>query len=82
MAEQINELTDQELLEKKKKSRSDKIMNAVLIGFSIGIAVYSSVTYGIGFFTLFPIIFAIFLGTQWNRRNQALERELESRNLK
>ncbi len=53
MAEQLNELTDQELLEKKKKSRSDKIMNAVLIGFSIGIAVYSSVTYGIGFLHFF-----------------------------
>ncbi|BAP31226.1 uncharacterized protein CHSO_2189 [Chryseobacterium sp. StRB126] len=83
MAEkELNELTDQELLAKKGKAKSDKIITAVLIGFSIGIAVYGGVTYGIGFFTLFPLIFAIFLGTQWNRRNQALERELESRNLK
>lgn len=83
MAEkELNELTDQELLEKKGKSKSDKITNAVLIGFFIGVAVYSSVTHGIGFFTFFPLVFAGFLGVQWNKRNQALEKELESRNLK
>ena len=51
MAEkELNELTDQELLAKKGKAKSDKIITAVLIGFSIGIAVYGGVTYGIGFF--------------------------------
>lgn len=79
---ELNELTDQELLEKKNKSKSDKIINAVLIGFFVGIAIYSSATNGIGFFTFFPLFFAGFLGTQWNKRNQALGKELESRNLK
>ncbi|WP_160139599.1 hypothetical protein [Chryseobacterium sp. c4a] len=78
----LKELTDQELLEKKNKSKSDKIVTAALIGGFIGVAVYSSVSHGIGFFTLFPLFFAVFLGTQWNRRSQALEKELESRNLK
>ncbi|RXM53195.1 MULTISPECIES: hypothetical protein [unclassified Chryseobacterium] len=83
MAEkELNQLTDQELIEKKNKSKSDKIISAVLIGFLIGVAVYGSVTHGIGFFTFFPLGFALFLGTQWNKRNQALEKELESRNLK
>jgi uncharacterized membrane protein YbjE (DUF340 family) len=83
MAEkELNQLSDQELIEKKNKSKSDKIISAVLIGFLIGVAVYSSVTHGIGFFTFFPLAFALFLGTQWNKRNQALEKELESRNLK
>ncbi|WP_347217131.1 hypothetical protein [Chryseobacterium sp.] len=79
---ELNELNDQQLLEKKAKSKSDKIMTAVIIGCFIGVAVYSSAKYGIGFFTLFPLFFAGFLGVQWNRRNQALEKELESRNLK
>lgn len=79
---ELNKLTDQELLEKKKKSKSDKIINAVLIGFLVGVAVYSSVNHGIGFFTFFPLFFAGFVGIQWNKRNQELEKELESRNLK
>ncbi|MEJ5106725.1 hypothetical protein [Chryseobacterium sp. MYb328] len=78
----LNELTDQELLEKKKKSKSGKIINAALIGAFIGIAVYSSVKNGFGFFTLFPLFFAGLLGVQYTRRDQALEQELESRNLK
>ncbi|MDN3693588.1 hypothetical protein QWZ06_15480 [Chryseobacterium tructae] len=82
IGKELNELTDQELVEKKNKSKSDKIITAALIGCFIGVAVYSSVSHGIGFFTLFPLFFAVFLGTQWNKRNQALEKELESRNLK
>ncbi|MDM1555210.1 hypothetical protein PYS58_01290 [Chryseobacterium indologenes] len=83
MAEkELNELTDQQLLEKKTKSKSNKITNAVLIGFLVGVAVYSCVTNGVGFFTFFPLFFAGFLGIQWNKRNQALEKELEARNLK
>lgn len=79
---ELKDLTDQELLEKKKKSKSGKITNAVLIGVFIGISVYSSVKNGLGFFTIFPLFFAGLLGVQYNRRDQALEQELQSRNLK
>lgn len=78
----LSELTDQELLEKKQKLKSGKIINAVLIGFLIGIAVYSSVKHGIGFFTIFPLIFVLILTTQWKKNDQSINRELESRNLK
>lgn len=78
----LSELTDQELLDKKQKLKSGKIINAVLIGFLIGIAVYSSVKYGIGFFTIFPLIFVLILTTQWKKNDQSINRELESRNLK
>lgn len=36
---ELNELTDQELLDKKKKAKSGKITNAALIGVLIGIVV-------------------------------------------
>ncbi|MGL6126399.1 hypothetical protein BBI01_10555 [Chryseobacterium artocarpi] len=78
----LSELTDQELLDKKQKLKSGKIINAVLIGFLIGIAVYSSVKHGIGFFTIFPLIFVLILTTQWKKNDQSINRELESRNLK
>lgn len=78
----LSELSDQELLDKKQKLKSSKIINAVLIGFLIGIAVYSSVKHGIGFFTIFPLIFILILTTQWKKNDQSINKELESRNLK
>ncbi|AZA76234.1 hypothetical protein EG347_01170 [Chryseobacterium sp. G0186] len=78
----LNELTDQELLEKKKKSRSEKTINAVIFGFLIGIVVYSSVKNGIGFFTFFPLFFAFYAASRWKKGGKELEKELESRNLK
>lgn len=78
----LSELSDQELLDKKQKLKSSKIINAVLIGFLIGIAVYSSVKHGIGFFTIFPLIFILILTTQWKKSDQSINKELESRNLK
>ena len=82
IGKELNELTDHELLEKKNKSKSDKVITAAIIGCFIGVAIYSTITHGFGFFTLFPLFFAVFLGTQWNKRNLALEKELESRKLK
>lgn len=78
----LSELTDQELLEKKKKSKSGNITNAVILGFLIGIAAYSGVKNGIGFFTILPLLFAFYAANQWKRSSQALEKELESRNRK
>ena len=56
----LSHLTDQEILDKKKKLKSNQIISAVLIGFLVGIAVYSTVNKGLGFFTFFPLFF-IFL---------------------
>lgn len=54
---ELSELTDQELLDKAKKKKSNSIMNALLIGFLIGIVIYSVVNNSLGFFTLIPLFF-------------------------
>lgn len=82
MEKELNELSDQELLEKNKKAKSGKITNAVILGFLIGISVYSTVKNGLGIFTFLPVLFAFFADNVWKKNNQALERELKSRNLK
>ncbi|WP_106916021.1 hypothetical protein [Chryseobacterium aurantiacum] len=79
---ELNELTDQELLDKKKKSKSENIINGAILGFLIGIATYNGVKNGIGFFTFLPLIFAFYAANQWKKNKQALEEELKSRNLK
>lgn len=76
----LTELSDQELLQEQKKTKKDNIAGAFLIGLFIGIAVYSTVTNGLGFFTFFPLFFAFILFNSKNKM-KAIETELKSRNL-
>ena len=82
MEKELTELTDQELLERRKKTKASEITNAVILGVLIGIATYSTLKYGLGFFTFLPIVFALFAANRWKRNSKALEEELKSRNLK
>lgn len=78
---EIADLTNEELLQEKKKIKSINIANAFLIGIFIGIAVYSTVKNGFGFFTLFPLFFAYILFKN-GKKSQVLGKELKSRDLK
>jgi len=80
----LTELSDQELLQKMKKIKTNKIIDATIIGFTFGIAIYSSVKNGFGFSTFFPLIIA-FIIVRNSTNNKILEKEiqkeLKSRNL-
>jgi len=78
----LSELTDQELLQEAKKMRSIAIINAVLIGFCIGVIFYSVVKKSIGILTLIPLFFAYKLINKSKYNNQELENLLKERNLK
>lgn len=56
MRKELSKLTDQELLDKAKKMKSNSIFNAVLIGFMAGVVIYSAVKGSISFFTLIPLV--------------------------
>lgn len=78
--EELSKLTDQELLEEAKKMKSLSITNAVLIGFMIGIIIYSIVKNSVGLFTLIPLFFAYkMLNNAKNHDN--LKKILKERNL-
>ena len=51
------ELTEEELLKEKKKLKNAKIINALLIGFLVGIVIWSVVKNTWGFLTLIPLFF-------------------------
>lgn len=55
------ELTNQELLDKYKKAKTNRIVNAVIIGAFIGVSAYSTFKNGLGFFTFFPLFFVYLL---------------------
>ncbi|MCF8369421.1 MAG: hypothetical protein K9G76_10295 [Bacteroidales bacterium] len=78
---ELSELTDQELLQEAKKMKSTSIIDAVLIGFLIGIVIYSIVVNSLGFITLIPLFFVYKLIHKPNN-DKALKRILKERNLK
>ncbi len=77
---ELTELSDQELLAQRKKAKSNLILNATILGLFIGIAIYSTIKNGFGFFTFFPLFFAYFLFKN-QADGKALEKEIKSRNL-
>ena len=77
----LSSLTDEQLLDEKKKMNTAKLINAILIGMMVGVSFYSIVKNGISFWAFFPLIFAFILLRNRNRFKN-LEEELEIRNLK
>ena len=81
----LSELNDQELSQKLKTIKNNKIIDAVLIGVTIGIALYGAVNNGFSFFTFFPLFLAyMFIKNSENNKilEKEIEKELNSRNLK
>jgi len=75
--ENLTELTDQELSQKIKKIKTNKIIDAALIGFTVGIVVYSAVKNGFGLFTFFPLLLTYAIARN-SKNNQMLENEMQS----
>lgn len=83
--ESLTELSDQELLQKIKNIKTNNIIDATIIGFTIGIVIYSAVKNGFGFFTFFPLILTyVIVRNSTNNKilEKEIQKELESRNSK
>ncbi|SHK20785.1 hypothetical protein [Chryseobacterium polytrichastri] len=82
--ENFTELNDQELLQKAKKLKNNKIIDATIIGFTLGAVVYGAIKHGFGFFTFFPLVLPFFIvRNSANNKllEKAIQKELQSRNL-
>ena len=77
---ELSELSNEDLLLEGKKIKSTNIVNAVLFGVMIGVATWSTVKYGLGIITFFPVLFIQMLFKN-NARKKAFEKELKERNL-
>jgi len=78
---EISEFTDQELLAESKKLRTSPIENGLLIGFLIGILIYSILVSSIGFLSLIPLFF-IFMFINQSKKNDEVDKLIKERNLK
>lgn len=79
--EELSKLTDEELLAESKKIIPNPVLDAFLIGFSVGIVIYGVVKNGFGFFLLFPLFFVHQL-LKKSKKHTAIEKLLKERNLK
>ena len=79
--EQLANLTDEELLQEAKKSKTTKLYDAGIIGLLLGIAVYSTVNNGFGLLTFLPLIY-LPIAAKNKIKNSELEKMLKERNLK
>lgn len=80
---ELSELTDQELLDEAKKLKSFSITNAIIIGFLVGIVMYSVIENTFGFLMLIPLYMAYkFANDPKAKRRETLEKLLKERGLK
>ena len=77
---ELSEFTDQELLVEAKKMRSNSVVSALLIGFLMGIVIWSILQNTVGLFTLIPLYFAFKVFHKPNK-NKELKSLLKERNL-
>ncbi len=80
IAAALDNLSNEELLAEAKKNKKASIINGFLFGFMIGIAVFSTIRYGIGIFTFLPILVALYAFSN-SKKTIALKKELKTRNL-
>ena len=75
----LSELTMEELLQEAKKRKQSYYMNCGIVGFMAGIACYSTVRNGFGFFTFLPLIAAP-MAARSSKEFKAVKQEIASRN--
>jgi cadmium resistance protein CadD (predicted permease) len=76
----LSELTNQELIAEAKKIKSNNLVNAFLIGLSVGIFIYAVAKNNFGFLGLIPIFIAYKIFNKPNQK-EAIEKLLKERNL-
>lgn len=77
---EFTDLTNEELLKEKEKIQYNKMVNAILIGFCVGIFIFSAVKNGFVFFTFFPLLLT-YPFIKNGKKIKVLAKELKSRNL-
>ena len=76
----LSELNVEKLMAEEEKRKSALTLHAFIIGLAVGIAVYSTVKNGFGFFAFFPLLFII-SGHRASNKLKSVRAELKSRNL-
>jgi len=79
--QELNQLTDEELLVEAKKLKTASIWSALAIGIMAGVIIYSVAKNTWGFLTLIPLYF-IYKMVKGDKKNAALKKVLKERGLR
>ena len=79
-AQQLSDLDDAALLEAGKKKAKELQIDRFIVGMVVGIAIYSLVKNGLGFFTFFPLLY-ILISMKKTAENKLIKAEIAARNL-
>ena len=75
-AKLLTEMNDDELAQKLKSLKNSRIIEAALIGFTVGVVVYSVTMHGLTFPSLFPLLI-VYLVYRNSKNTEALRNEVE-----
>ncbi|MGN6210924.1 hypothetical protein [Parafilimonas sp.] len=78
----LSELSNEELLREEKKRKPAAVINALFIGFLIGIVIFSILNSTAGLMALIPLFFAYKLMNRSKYNAQELDSVLKERGLK
>ena len=73
----LSDLSDEQLLIKLKGIRTAKIVDAVLVGLTVGIVIYGAIKNGFGFFTFVPLILIVAI-IRNSKNNKNIEIEIQN----
>ena len=82
---ELTELTEEQILQQIKKIKNKTIIDAGIIGFAVGVIIYSVVKNGFGLFAFLPLllIYLIFRNSADSKiLEKDLKKELNNRKLK
>lgn len=71
-----SKMTLDELVSEGEKLNSQKILTAVLIGLSVGIAVWSATHKGGFILTIGLLIFALVISSSYNKKRKSIQAEI------
>ena len=75
-----SKMTLDELVSEEKKFNSQKIITAALIGFFVGVALWSATSRGSFFTTIALLIFALVIGSSYTKKRKSIQAEISRRN--
>lgn len=75
-SQNLSEFSDEQLQKKYREVKNGKIVNAFIIGITVGIYFYSSVKKGFGLISFFPLAIAYLIARN-SRNNDILGKEIE-----
>jgi hypothetical protein len=81
MSQPLSNLSDEQLLQEAKKLKTKNIVNGFLVGFMIGVIVYSIINKSISVFTFIPLVL-IYKIINDSKKDAPLKEILKQRNLK